>query len=81
MTLSTTPLHDLSLAALAKALRQRDISATETARYFLARAHSHTDLGAYVALNEAATLAQAAAADARIAAGTAGTAWTAVRLD
>lgn len=72
MTLSTTPLHDLGLTALAAALRQRDISATETAQYFLARAHSHAELGAYVALNEAATLAQAAAADARLAAGSAG---------
>ena len=72
MTLSTTPLHDLSLSALARALRQRDISATESAQYFLARAHSHSHLGAYVALNETATLAQAAAADARLAAGTAG---------
>ena len=73
MTLSTTPLHDVSLTTLATALRQRQISATETAQYFLARARSHAELGAYVALNEAATLAQAAAADARLAAGTAGT--------
>ncbi|MBX9835052.1 MAG: Asp-tRNA(Asn)/Glu-tRNA(Gln) amidotransferase subunit GatA [Burkholderiaceae bacterium] len=73
MTLSTTPLHDLSLTALAAALRQRDISATEAAQHFLARAHRHADLGAYVALNEAATLAQAAAAEVRLAAGTAGT--------
>ena len=72
MTLSTTPLHDVSLTTLATALRQRQISATETAQYFLARARSHAELGAYVALNEAATLAQAAAADARLAAGTAG---------
>ena len=72
MTLSTTPLHDVSLTTLATALRQRQISATETAQYFLARARSHAELGAYVALNEAATLAQAAAADARLAAGTLG---------
>ena len=72
MTISTTPLHDLSLAALAAALRQRDISATEAAQYFLARAHQHANLGAYVALNADATLAQAAAADARLAAGNAG---------
>ena len=72
MTLSTTPLHDVSLTTLATALRQRQISATETAQYFLARARSHAELGAYVALNEAATLAQAADADARLAAGTAG---------
>ena len=72
MTLSNTPLHDLGVAALAAELRQRRISATEAAEYFLARAHSHQNLGAYVALNADATLAQAAAADARMAAGTAG---------
>ena len=73
MTLSNTPLHDLGVAALAAQLRQRRISATEVAEHFLARAHRYQPLGAYVALNADATLAQAAAADARIAAGTAGT--------
>lgn len=72
MTLSNTPLHDLGVAALAAQLRQRHISATEVAEHFLARAHRYQPLGAYVALNADATLAQAAAADARIAAGTAG---------
>ncbi|MDD2711988.1 MAG: Asp-tRNA(Asn)/Glu-tRNA(Gln) amidotransferase subunit GatA [Simplicispira sp.] len=73
MTLSTTPLHDLGVAALATALRERRLSATEAAQHFLARAHQHQALGAYVALNEEATLAQARTADARIAAGSAGT--------
>ena len=72
MTSSNTPLHDLSVAALASALRERHVSALETAQHFLARAQQHQALGAYVALNEEATLAQARAADARIAAGTAG---------
>ena len=73
MTLSHTPLHDLGVAALASALRDKHVSATEVASHLLARAHSHQHLGAYLALNEEATLAQARAADARIAAGTAGT--------
>lgn len=72
MTTSHLPLHDLSVTALAAQLRQRHVSATEVAQHFLARSHAHQHLGAYVALNEEATLAQARAADARLAAGTAG---------
>lgn len=72
MTLSHSPLHDLSVTALAAELRQQRVSATEVAQHFLARSHAHQHLGAYVALNEEATLAQARAADARLAAGTAG---------
>ena len=72
MTLSHSPLHDLSVTALATELRQQRVSATEVAQHFLARSHAHQHLGAYVALNEEATLAQARAADARLAAGTAG---------
>ncbi|MFT3813240.1 MAG: Asp-tRNA(Asn)/Glu-tRNA(Gln) amidotransferase subunit GatA [Acidovorax sp.] len=65
-------LHDLGVAALAAQLRERRVSAVEAARHFLARAKAHQHLGAYVALNEDATLAQAQAQDAAIAAGTAG---------
>ncbi|MDD2610491.1 MAG: Asp-tRNA(Asn)/Glu-tRNA(Gln) amidotransferase subunit GatA [Giesbergeria sp.] len=72
MTTSHLPLHDLSVTALAAQLRQRHVSATEVAQHFLARSHAHQHLGAYVALNEEATLAQARAADARLAAGSAG---------
>ena len=65
-------LHDLSVAQLADTLRERKVSATELAQHFLARTKAHSHLGAYVALNEDATLAQARAADARLAAGTGG---------
>jgi aspartyl-tRNA(Asn)/glutamyl-tRNA(Gln) amidotransferase subunit A len=58
MTLNTTALHDLSVAELA-ALRGKQFSAVEAAQHFLARAKAHQNLGAYVALNEDATLAQA----------------------
>ena len=72
MTQNPTALHDLSLTELASQLRNRQVSAVEAAQHFLARTKAHPTLGAYVALNEDATLAQAQAADARIAAGTAG---------
>ncbi len=72
MTLNTTALHDLSVVELAAGLRGKQFSAVEAAQHFLARAKAHQNLGAYVSLNEDATLAQAQAADARIAAGTAG---------
>ncbi|WCM88084.1 Asp-tRNA(Asn)/Glu-tRNA(Gln) amidotransferase subunit GatA [Acidovorax sp. NCPPB 3576] len=71
-THSNTALHDLGVAALATELRERRVSAVEAAQHFLARAAAHQNLGAYVALNEEATLAQARAQDAAIAAGTAG---------
>jgi len=72
MTLSTTELHDLSLTGLAAGLRQRQVSATELASHFLARAQAHDHLGAYLARDASVTLAQAAAADARLAAGNPG---------
>lgn len=72
MSLSTTALHDLSVVQLTQALRERQVSAEEAARHFLDRAQQHQALGAYVAVNEDATLGQARAADARLAAGNAG---------
>ncbi|WP_332827818.1 Asp-tRNA(Asn)/Glu-tRNA(Gln) amidotransferase subunit GatA [Ramlibacter sp.] len=62
-------LHDLTVAQLATKLRQKEVSAVEAARHFLARGKRHGDLGAYLATDEDVTLAQAAAADRRIAAG------------
>ncbi len=62
-------LHQLSIAELAGQLRSKEISAVETAHHFLARGKHHESLGAYLATDEAATLAQARAADARIAGG------------
>ncbi|BAO81619.1 asp-tRNAAsn/Glu-tRNAGln amidotransferase A subunit and related amidase [Serpentinimonas raichei] len=65
----TPDLHQMGVAELGAALSARQTSATEVAQHLLARAHAHSGLGAYLALNEEATLAQAAAADARLAAG------------
>jgi aspartyl-tRNA(Asn)/glutamyl-tRNA(Gln) amidotransferase subunit A len=72
MTQNTPSLHDLSVAQLAARLRDRKVSAVETAQHFLARAKTHASLGAFLALDEDATLTQARRADARLAAGSAG---------
>jgi len=68
----TTDLHDLTVTELATELRVRHVSALETAEHFLRRAKARADLGAFLAISEEATLAQARAADVRLAAGTAG---------
>jgi aspartyl-tRNA(Asn)/glutamyl-tRNA(Gln) amidotransferase subunit A len=70
-SLSTTALHDLGVAELAQALRSKQVSSVEVATHLLARARAHTALGAYVDVREDATLAQARAADERIASGSA----------
>ena len=70
--LSTRAPHDLSVQELVHALADKHISATELAQHFLDRSAAHAHLGAYVDVQPDATLAQARAADARIAAGTAG---------
>jgi aspartyl-tRNA(Asn)/glutamyl-tRNA(Gln) amidotransferase subunit A len=64
-----TALHDLSVAELARKLKAKELSAVDAAKHFLARGKSHEALGAYLATDEEVTLAQARAADARIAAG------------
>jgi aspartyl-tRNA(Asn)/glutamyl-tRNA(Gln) amidotransferase subunit A len=66
-------LHNLSVAELARQLREKKVSAVETAQHFLQRVRAHETLGAFVDVNEDATLAQARAADAAIASGSAGT--------
>ncbi|WP_028601401.1 Asp-tRNA(Asn)/Glu-tRNA(Gln) amidotransferase subunit GatA [Ottowia thiooxydans] len=66
---SSIELHDLSVAQLAARLRSREVSAVETAQHFLRRSAEHAGLGTYLAQDEAVTLAQARAADARLAAG------------
>ena len=79
MTTSTsTPpfsadLHEQGVHALVQALRDKKVSAVELAQHFLNRGAAHTNLGAFVAVDADTTLAQARAADARIANGTAGT--------
>ncbi len=72
MTSSTPELHELSVAVLAQHLRERKVSALETAQHFLTRVKANESLAAFVDLNEDATLAQARAADQALAAGTAG---------
>ena len=71
-TASPTALHDLGVHDLTQALAAKQVSAVELAQHFLDRANAHADLGAFVAVNPDVTLAQARAADARIANGTAG---------
>ena len=71
MTIATD-LHDLTVTELASQLRQRKISAVETARHFLGRMEAHTELGAFLHVAPEVTLAQARAADGRLADGTAG---------
>ena len=71
----TTALHDMTVAELAAGLRAKSFSATEVAQHFLARAQADMipgGTGSFLALNPEATLAQAKAADARLAAGNAG---------
>ncbi len=62
-------LHQMSVARLAQALRDKKVSALETAQHFLSRISANHQLAAFVALNEELTLDQARAADARLAAG------------
>ncbi len=62
-------LHDLGVAALAAQLAAKELSAVEVAKHFLARGTQHESLGAYLAIDESVTLAQAQEADKRIAAG------------
>jgi aspartyl-tRNA(Asn)/glutamyl-tRNA(Gln) amidotransferase subunit A len=68
MTNNNTDLHDLTVAQLAAHLRDRKVSAVEAATHFLARAKKHAALGAFLALDDNATLAQARAADVALAA-------------
>jgi len=62
-------LHDLTVTQLAGKLKAKEVSAVEVAGHFLARGKAHSGLGAYLATDDQVTLAQAAAADQRIAAG------------
>jgi aspartyl-tRNA(Asn)/glutamyl-tRNA(Gln) amidotransferase subunit A len=72
LSLPNAALHDQTVQQLALALQSRQVSAVEVAQHFLKRGRDHAALGAYVDVNEDATLAQARAADARIANGQAG---------
>jgi len=71
MRLAMKQLHDMTVAELAAGLKAKTFSATEVAQHFVARAQADTT-GSFLTLNPEATLAQAKASDARIAAGTGG---------
>ena len=72
MTHNTSDLHDLTVAQLAALLRARKVSAVETSQHFLARTRAHASLGAFLDIDEEATVAQARAADVALATGLAG---------
>ncbi|MFW9620840.1 MAG: Asp-tRNA(Asn)/Glu-tRNA(Gln) amidotransferase subunit GatA, partial [Macromonas sp.] len=67
--MSTHDLHQLDVSALAAQLAAGAVSSVEVTQHLLARAQAHAHLGAFLALDEEVSLAQARAADARLAAG------------
>ncbi|MCS6810525.1 MAG: Asp-tRNA(Asn)/Glu-tRNA(Gln) amidotransferase subunit GatA [Tepidimonas sp.] len=67
--MSRADLHWMGVAELAAALRQRQISSVELTQALLQRVRAHQALGAFVAVDEEASLAQARAADERLSRG------------
>jgi aspartyl-tRNA(Asn)/glutamyl-tRNA(Gln) amidotransferase subunit A len=67
--MSAAELHRLGVAGLSRALAAGQLSSVEATQAFLARAAGHAGLGAFLAVDEPAALAQAQAADARRATG------------
>jgi aspartyl-tRNA(Asn)/glutamyl-tRNA(Gln) amidotransferase subunit A len=65
-------LHEMGVAELGRALAQRQLSSVEATKHLLARVAAHEQLGALLCTDEALALRQAAAADARRAAGEGG---------
>ncbi len=61
-------LHDLGVAQLAAKLAAREVSSVEVTQHFLARIRQQDSLGAFLATDAEVSLAQARAADARLAA-------------
>jgi aspartyl-tRNA(Asn)/glutamyl-tRNA(Gln) amidotransferase subunit A len=62
-------MHNATLAALAAKLHAREVSSVEITRYFLDRVAAGKALNAFITVDEEKSLAQARAADERIAAG------------
>ncbi len=62
-------LHELGVAQLAARLAAGDVSSVEVTQHFLNHIAQHDKLGAFLSTNAEVSLAQAQAADARLAAG------------
>jgi len=62
-------LHGMTVRALSRALRTREVSSVELTRTYLDRMAAHVDLNAFIDSDPEVSLAQARAADARLAEG------------
>ncbi len=62
-------LHDMGVAQLAAKLATKEVSSVEVTQHFLLRIKAQDALGAFLAMDADVSLAQAKAADIRIAAG------------
>jgi aspartyl-tRNA(Asn)/glutamyl-tRNA(Gln) amidotransferase subunit A len=69
--MTTSNLHDMTVAELAQALKSKQVSAIEVATRFLAQTGGNPH-NAFLDIDSEVTLAQAQASDARLAAGTGG---------
>ncbi|MGR6799384.1 Asp-tRNA(Asn)/Glu-tRNA(Gln) amidotransferase subunit GatA [Sphaerotilus sulfidivorans] len=58
-----TQLHELGVAELSRLLDKKQVSSVELTKHLLARTAAHASLGAFLAVDEEAALAQAGAAD------------------
>ena len=58
-----TQLHELGVAELSRLLDEKQVSSVELTKHLLARTAAHASLGAFLAVDEEAALAQAGAAD------------------
>jgi len=68
-SMNNLDLHDLGVAELAAQLAAGTVSSVEVTQHFFNRIQQHSALGAFLALDADVSLAQARAADARLAAG------------
>ncbi len=68
-TPSSRPIEQLGVAELGRALARRELSSAELTQHLLSRIGAHADLGAFLHVDASAAMAQAAQADAAIAAG------------
>ncbi|WP_422010644.1 Asp-tRNA(Asn)/Glu-tRNA(Gln) amidotransferase subunit GatA [Roseateles sp.] len=66
------PVHDMGVAELAAALKSRAVSSREATQGLLSRINAHASLGAFLHVDTDGALARADAADALLAAGSAG---------